>query len=325
MAEAYFSLEQGPREAPPCVLTIGNFDGVHLGHQKILRLTAERAREQGLIAAALTFDPHPTRVVAPERAPALMTTPADRIRRFAKLGIETVWVLPFTAETAALAPEEFVARVLVERLRARRIIVGGNFRFGRRQQGDVAMLAELGRRWGFDVETVEPVLAGGQVVSSSRIRKLLAEGKAHAVRALLGDCFRLRGERVAGRGIGARQTVPTVNLTPETELLPGDGVYISEALDLESDRRWPSVTNVGVRPTFGGGDRTVETHLLEDLEGEGPARLEIVFYRRLRGEARFASAVELRGQILRDIARARLFFHRLRLATVSLAVPAREN
>lgn len=308
MGEAYWSLESVPAEFPPSVVTIGNFDGIHLGHRKILKLTLERARAEGLRAAAMTFDPHPSRIVAPEHAPLLMTTPRQRVEKFFEHGVDAALVLPFTAETAALTPEEFVVRVLVEKLRVRRVVVGENFRFGRRSEGNVDTLKELGRKFDFEAEPVAAVRIGGHIVSSTRIRGLVAEGRVETARRLLGESYRLEGPVVGGRGVGSKLTAPTLNLDPEAELIPADGVYVSATRDPDSGPWRASVTNVGVRPTFGAGARTVETHILDEFQSEAPARIEVFFHRRLREERKFDSAEELRGQIRRDVARARRYF-----------------
>jgi len=309
MFSAVWGLDELPAaKLPPCALAIGNFDGVHIGHRRILEETKEQARGAGLQPAALTFDPHPTSVVAPERAPKLMTTPRQRLRVFEELGLEAGVILRFTREVARLSPEEFVRRVLAEGLNVRAVVVGANFRFGHKQAGDRAALERLGGRYGFKLATVLPVIYGGEPVSSTRIRRRVEQGRIGAARKLLGRPFCVEGSVVSGHGVGARKTVPTLNLAPETALLPANGVYVTATRDCDSGRRWPSVTNVGLRPTFNGKERSVETHLLKDFDGGAPARIELTFYRRLRDEKRFASAEELKRQILHDAGRARRFF-----------------
>ena len=318
MVRAYRSLTDAAAAFGPCALTIGNFDGVHLGHRLILETTVRRARAAGWKAAALTFDPHPTRIVAPQRSPELMTTIEQRLERFAEIGLDEALVMPFTPEVAALSPEEFARDVLAESLKARTVVVGSNFRFGHRHAGDVRLLEELGERYGFACEAVAPVHLGGDVVSSSRVRTALKQGRLREARRLLGRPFSLRGAVVAGRGIGGRHTVPTLNLGCESELTPADGVYVSETRALAAGRWWRSITNVGVRPTFGGGERTVETHLLEPLDEErAPERIEICFLRRLREERTFASAEELKRQILADISAANRFFQLRTVASMT--------
>ena len=314
MVRAFWSLsEAAAANLGPCAVTIGNFDGVHLGHRRILETAVAHARSQGWTAVVLTFDPHPTRLVAPERAPALMTTIEQRLELFDDIGVDAALVMPFTREVARLSPEEFVREVLVEKLSSSAVIVGSNFRFGHKHAGDIATLQELGCRHGFVCEAVPPVECAGGIVSSSRIRTALAEGRLSQARRLLGAVFRVRGAVVRGRGIGSSQTVPTLNVALEADLAPADGVYVSETKDLSGGRCWRSVSNVGVRPTFGGGDRTVETHLLDPLDGPPPERIDVCFLRRLREERTFESAAELKRQILVDIAAAERLF-RLRQA-----------
>jgi len=310
----YTAANQVPAGFGPSALTIGNFDGVHAGHARILGEVVDAARAGGFTPSALTFDPHPTTVVAPERAPQLLTTVGQRVRLFEQAGIEAVLVLPFTPEVAALTPAEFVGGILVERLAARVVVVGDNFRFGRGQSGAVADLESCGQRLGFEVRIVQPVVWRGEAVSSSSIRKLVAAGDVARAARLLGRVFCLEGGVAAGHGVGARRTVPTLNLAPQSGLLPARGVYITCTQDLGSHRRWPSVTNVGFRPTFGGTELTIETHLLEPLEGADPVRIEVAFWGRIRDEIRFPTPEALRGQILRDVATAQRFFRRLRAA-----------
>jgi riboflavin kinase/FMN adenylyltransferase len=308
MPPLYRMLDALPPDYGPSVVAIGNFDGVHLGHRRILDVTVRHAAENGWRSAALTFDPHPARVLAPDRAPPVMSTLEQRAEIFAELGVDDVVVMGFDRKVAALSPAEFVSQALVERLAVRRVIVGENFRFGRNGAGDIATLDELGRKLGFRVEAVAPVEVSGRIVSSSRIRMAVSEGRISDAQGLLGRWFALRGQVVPGHGIGSKQTVPTLNLQPDSELLPADGVYITRTLDRGGTRRWRSVTNVGVRPTFGGDNRTVETHLLDELEGFTPERIEVQFLRRIREEKRFESSVELRQQILEDLAEAERYF-----------------
>ena len=304
------SLEEA-RGFGPCALTIGNFDGVHAGHRRILRRVAAVARRHGWKPAALTFDPHPAIVVAPERAPRLLTTPLERCALMGEEGIEQVLILPFTRELSRLSPEEFARGILRERLDARVVLVGENFRFGYRHAGDTGLLEQLGRRLGFSTEALPAVSLRGRVVSSSTIRRLIEAGSVSAAARLLERPYRLEGEVVAGRGVGGRQTVPTLNLAPGDHLLPAAGVYVTRTLEVTEDRSWPSVTNVGHRPTFGGGDLSVETHLLEPPGGAALRTIRVEFLRRLREERRFPNPAALREQILRDAERARTYFRRL--------------
>jgi riboflavin kinase/FMN adenylyltransferase len=297
----------------PSALTIGNFDGVHYGHRRILRRVRELASANGWKASVLTFDPHPTKVVAPDRSPLLMTSPDRRAELMREEGIEQVLILPFTAELAQLAPEEFVRRILVERLGVRAVLVGDNFRFGHRHEGNVALLEQLGRRYGFLTEIVHEVTCRGRVVSSSGIREIVQSGRVSLAARLLLDPYALEGEVVSGRGVGSKQTVPTLNLATAAELIPARGVYVTRTRDLDADRSWASITNIGYRPTFGASDElSIETFLLDPLEGETPGRIRIEFLRRVRDERKFDSPEALRAQILRDVRTAQTWFRRAR-------------
>jgi riboflavin kinase/FMN adenylyltransferase len=304
----------GRNPDPGCrtVLAIGNFDGIHLGHQAILRAVVERARAANATPAVLTFDPLPPKVLRPESAPPRLLTNQQRIDCFAKLGLEAAVVLPFTHELARLSPEEFVDQILIRDLRIRAVLVGENFRFGHKQAGNVALLRQLGATRGFDVLTIPPVAYHGEVVSSTVIRREIADGNVMHAGRLLGRPFVLTGKVVQGTGTGQRFTFPTLNLAAEQELLPARGVYITRTrLDNES---WShrSVTNIGFRPTFNGSALSVETHVLDSLGERTPDRIEVRFWRRLREEKKFSGPEELRAQITRDIAAANRFFSSLR-------------
>jgi riboflavin kinase/FMN adenylyltransferase len=308
----YRTLDSVPADFGPCALTIGNFDGVHLGHRKILRRLVEIAGERGWKSAALTFDPHPTRVVAPGRTPPLLTSPGRRAELMAAEGIEEVLILPFTPEVAALSPEVFVRDLVVKRLGARAVLVGENFHFGRAQLGDVHALAELGRAAGFETEIVGAVTCRGRRVSSSAIRELLPAGRVSLAARFLGRPYALDGEVVGGHGIGSKQTVPTLNLQTEAEIVPASGVYATRTRDLIDGRAWNSITNVGYRPTFGGGGRlTIETYLLDPFDGRDPARIRVAFLCRMREERKFSSPEELKSRILKDVRAAQAYFRRL--------------
>jgi len=309
----YRSLDAVPADFGPSALTIGNFDGVHFGHRRILRRLVEIARERGWKPSVLTFDPHPTRVVAPDRAPRLMTSPDRRSELMQEEAIEQVLILPFTPELAQLTPEDFVRRLLVERLGARAVLVGDNFRFGHRQAGNVRVLEELGRRFGFETEIVPAVRCRGRVVSSSGIRELLTAGRVSLAARLLQHPYELEGDVVSGRGVGSKQTVPTLNLATKAELIPARGVYVTRTRDLDDGRQWDSITNIGYRPTFGESEElSIETFLMEALHGEGPRRIGVEFLWRVRNERRFDSAEALKAQILKDVGVAQRYFRRAR-------------
>jgi riboflavin kinase/FMN adenylyltransferase len=305
----------------PCALAIGNFDGVHLGHRKILEKTRDLAAEHGLQAVVLTFDPHPMKIVAPQRLPRLLTTRAQRLALFEQCGFDRTIVLQFTAQVARLSAEQFTSQVLAGKLHARWVVVGENFRFGHRGLGNIAVLSQLGEQYGFRAVSVEPVRIAGEAVSSTRVRRLLGDsveqgsglpaGRIARVRKLLGRPFTLEGPIVRGHGVGARQTVPTLNLQPEAELWPARGVYVTSTREPSTGRCWESVTNIGNRPTFNGAEQTVETFLLSPFEGPAPQRIELAFHWRLRDEKKFDSPDSLRRQILVDVARAKRFFRLL--------------
>ena len=304
------SLEEFPGGLPYPVLTIGNFDGVHLGHRRILEIVCRRATEAGGTPLLLTFDPHPTHIVAPERVPRLVTSLPMKLALLEQAGLAGVLVLPFTRELSQLTPEQFTRQILTERLAAREIIVGGHFRFGHRQAGDVHALVDLGRRSGFAVKMVPAVRLRGQAVSSSRLRQLIAAGQLGPANRLLGRCFAVRGRIVPGRGIGRREAVPTLNLAPYADLLPACGIYVTETI--YDGQRATSVTSVGYSPTFDVNELRVECFLLEAPPPPGASQMEVVFWHRLRDEVKFSSAEALKDQIARDIEAARTFFRRLR-------------
>jgi riboflavin kinase/FMN adenylyltransferase len=293
-------------------LAIGNFDGIHLGHQAILRAAVARARDVNAVATALTFDPLPQKVLRPDSAPLRLSTTEQRLRCFAEIGIDAAVVLPFTHDLARLTPQEFVDQILVRDLQVRAVFVGENFRFGHKQAGNARMLLLLGAERGFDVVILPPVIHKREVVSSTIVRREIASGDvAHAAR-LLGRPFVLSGKVVSGTGTGRRFTFPTLNLASEQELLPARGVYVTRTrIDGESRTR-RSVTNVGVRPTFNGSALSVETHVLEPLGVATPGRIEVHFWKRLREEKKFSGPEELRTQIAQDIRSADMFFTRLR-------------
>ena len=293
-------------------LAIGNFDGIHLGHQAILRAAVDHARATNAVSTVLTFDPSPRKVLRPETAPLHLSTNAQRMEWFDALGLESVVVIPFTLELAHLSPAEFVEQILLRDLHVKAVLVGENFRFGHKQAGDVKLLAELGAKHRFDVVIVPPVVFRREIVSSTIIRREVAAGDvAHAAR-LLGRPFVLTGEVVTGTGTGRRYTFPTLNLAPEQELLPARGVYVTRTcLDGEAQSH-RSVSNIGFRPTFNGLALSIETHLLDARLDATPKRIELRFWKRLREEKKFSGPEELRAQIAADIASANRFFSRLR-------------
>jgi riboflavin kinase / FMN adenylyltransferase len=310
------SLEEAAGEFPPSAVTIGNFDGVHAGHRELMRRTREIARLTGSKPSALTFHPHPTTVVAPERAPRLLTTPDERCAFMASEGIEQVLILPFDRAISFLSPEQFVERILSSIMGARAVVVGSNFHFGKGQSGHASELPGLCARFGIQVVIVPMLVCRGIEVSSSEIRRLLAAGSVSKANRLLERPYSLAGRIVPGQGRGARQTVPTLNmetssLEDSTSALPAEGVYITRTEDLDTAARWESITNIGYRPTFEGRHLTIETFLLGPVEGAGPNRIRLEFLRRVRPERKFDSAEALKAQIMRDVESARSYFRRL--------------
>lgn len=317
-AQVFRSAEQALGRFQPCALAIGNFDGVHLGHQALLREASRQAAAKGLATAVLTFDPHPTVIVAPERTPALITTIDQRLELLSALGVQQILVLPFTREIAQLSPRDFVWQILCNTLKTRVVIVGENFRFGHKQAGNSQTLASLGLEFGFESQFVPPVTCRGELISSSAIRGYLSSGNVSRAARLLGRCFLITGPVVSGHGVGSKQTVPTLNLRPPSGQLVPRGVYITETLSPSSHRRWQSITNCGVRPTFGGDELAIETFLLSPLAGEPPSHIEVEFRRFVRAEQKFPKPEALKAQILRDVARAHTYWRRV--STISASI-----
>jgi len=281
------------------VVTIGFFDGIHIGHQAILAEVVARSRARGEPGVVVTFEPHPLRVLAPERAPRLLLTDDQKIALLSAAGLDAVVFLPFDRVMATMPAEVFAHEVIGQKLRASQVLVGQNFRFGRGRAGDVPLLSRLGAEHGFTAEALPAVMDAGQPVSASRIRRELADGDIAEANRLLGRPFALAGTIVHGEGRGGKVVVPTANLAPENEFLPARGVYVTRlSWDLG---RQEGLTNVGTRPTFGADRITVETHL-PGFEGElYGRRAELEFLLRLRDERMFATPADLVAQIGRDL------------------------
>jgi riboflavin kinase/FMN adenylyltransferase len=308
----YRSIQEIPAGFGPSVVMIGNFDGVHLGHQRILHAVGDEARELRMRSVAITFDPHPEQFLRPAQAPKLLTPMEERVRLMASTGIDAVLVLKFDAALAGLPAQEFAGRILVEALRARSLHEGGNFRFGHGAVAGVQELQEFGVEFGFAVHVHEPVRAKGLEVSSSAIRALVGAGDVRRARWMLGRPFGVRSTPARGRGIGTRLLVPTVNLAAYDGLLPGFGVYVTRLT--VGGRCFQAVTNVGNRPTFGEASFAVESHILdfEPIELDERTPVELEFLARLRGEIEWPSPEALKAQILKDVARARRYFRLFR-------------
>ena len=304
-------MTDGPDGWGPSVVTIGIFDGVHRGHQRIVGRALSVAAELGLPVAVVTFDPHPDEVIRPGSHPPLLCTPRRRTELLGELGASAVWLMPFTLEFSKLGPDDFVRAVLVDRLGAAAVVVGENFRFGHRAAGNVALLAELGEKYEFTAEGV-PLLAEGTVtISSSLIREHLAAGEVAAAAADLGRPHRVEGVVVRGRRRGRALGFPTANLeTPPYMAIPADGVYAGWLTAFDPDgpelERWPAAISVGSNPTFDGTDQIVEAYALDrdDLDLYG-THVAVDFAARLRGMVRFDSVDELVAQMHRDVGAAR--------------------
>jgi riboflavin kinase/FMN adenylyltransferase len=287
---------------------VGNFDGVHRAHAAVLREIVSRARESGAKAVAVTFEPHPTRILRPEAGLKLLTPKPEKLVLLKRTGVDAVLLLPFGRDLSLLTPRQFAERILKKKLHAREVHEGYNFHFGHKASGDVNTLAEFGREMGFEVRLYPEMRLRGETVSSSHIRKLLGEGHVSRARHLLARPFCILGTPGRGRGYGSKYTVPTINLARYEELAPKDGVYITTTR--VGNETFESVTNVGNRPTFGAELFAIETHLFNfhELELTPETEVEICFLDRIRDEIKFPSVDALREQIGRDVGRAQRYF-----------------
>ncbi|OLS99651.1 riboflavin biosynthesis protein RibF [Pseudonocardia sp. CNS-004] len=297
-------LEAVPTGWGRSVVTVGVFDGVHRGHQRLIGRAVERARERGLPSALVTFDPHPAEVVRPGSHPARLTTLRRRADLVAELGVDAFCVLPFTSDVARTEPPEFAHEVLVERLHAADVVVGRNFRFGHRAAGDVALLTRLGERFGFGVEGLELITDDGVTFSSTYIRACIDAGDVEAAAAALGRPHRVEGVVVHGDRRGRELGFPTANLaTAPYTALPADGVYAGR-FEI-TGRSLAAAISVGTNPTFSGRERTVEAYVLDVDEDFYGFEVALDFVHRLRGQERFADVAALVEQMDRDVARTR--------------------
>jgi riboflavin kinase/FMN adenylyltransferase len=315
--QIYHDPAQLPTDYGSTVLSVGNYDGLHLGHRFLLARVVERARALHALSVAVTFEPHPSHLLRPGAGPRLITPNLrERLDLLATTGIDATVVLPFTAEFSQQSAEDFVRSVLLERLRAVEVHEGDNFRFGFRAEAGVHELTALGRQFGFAVHIYQPLRVHGLDVSSSRIRKLISAGDLRRARWLLGRPFSILSTPARGRGIGSRLTVPTINFAEYDGVTPAAGVYISRmqlAAGTADEVCFDSVTNVGTRPTFADASFAIETHLLDfrpvPLNEATPLRL--TFLARLRDEQQWSSPEALREQIGRDVLAARRYLRRL--------------
>jgi riboflavin kinase/FMN adenylyltransferase len=311
--QVFHKLEDVPAGFGWSLVSVGNFDGVHRAHAHVLGEIVRRARQSGTKAVAVTFEPHPARILRPDSGLKLLTPVPEKLRLLEATGIDAVLMLPFGRDLSLMTPRQFAERILKKKLHAREVHEGYNFRFGHKAAGDVDLLAQLGAEMGFEVKVYSEERLRGEPVSSSHIRRLIGEGRVSRARHLLARPFCILGTPGRGRGLGSKYTVPTINLARYEELAPKDGVYItwtrvgSECFD--------SITNVGNRPTFGADSFAIESHLLNfhPIELTPESEVEICFLKRVRDEIKFPSVEALRAQIARDVNKARRYFHLLRL------------
>jgi riboflavin kinase / FMN adenylyltransferase len=307
----FHKLDDMPAAFGPSLVSVGNFDGVHRAHAHVLGEIVRRARAGAVKAVAVTFEPHPGRILRPDSELKLLTPTPDKLRLLEATGIDAVLMLPFGRDLSLMTPRQFAERILKKKLHALEVHEGYNFRFGHKAAGDVNLLAHLGQEMGFEVKIYPEQKLRGEPVSSSHIRKLISEGRVSRARHLLARPFSILGTPGRGRGLGSKYTVPTINLARYEELVPKDGVYITWArVGME---RFESVTNVGSRPTFGAESFAIETHLLNfhPVELTPESEVEICFLDRVRDEIKFPSIEALREQIALDVKKARRYFRLL--------------
>jgi riboflavin kinase/FMN adenylyltransferase len=301
-------LEEVPDDFGPSLVSVGNFDGVHRAHRRVLSEIVARARTRRARSMAVTFEPHPMRILRPDAGLKLLTPTPEKLRLLEQSQIDAVLLLPFTRDVSLMSPRIFAEQILRDRIKAIEVHEGYNFHFGHKASGDVEMLKEFGRDLGFEVVVYPEMRVRGESVSSTRIRELLREGQVRRARALLTRVFSIRSTPGRGRGYGSKYTVPTINLSRYPELVPRDGVYITRTR-VGADC-FDSVTNVGNRPTFGADSFAIETHVLNfhPIELTAETDIELFFLERLRDEIKFDSVDALREQIGKDIRRARKYF-----------------
>jgi riboflavin kinase/FMN adenylyltransferase len=281
------------------VLTLGNFDGLHLGHQELVRMIIRRAREVGALSMVVTFRPHPLKILAPEKCPPLISIYEEKIRLFERLGIDVLVKIPFTLEFSSMSPEDFVRDILCDTLGAREIFVGNNYRFGRGREGDIQKLRTLGEKYGFTVREIEQIAVDGEVISSTKIRTLLRQGDVEHAAKLLGRTYAITGIVVRGDGRGKGLGFPTANIAPKHTIIPPDGVYAVRLVVRE--RAYDGIANIGMRPTFNKKTLAIEVHVFnfnEDIYGED---ISLCFIRKIREEKKFKGAEALVSQIRADI------------------------
>ena len=312
-------VDEPPRGA---VLTIGNFDGVHLGHQAILRYVVDRAEGLGTVGATMTLDPHPIKLLRPRMAPRLLSTLAQRLELIDRTGMEVALVVPFTHRLARMPAETFVKDVLVDRLGIREVYIGANFRFGADRGGDVALLEKMGAELGFKAAASPIVEIEGGVVSSTRVRETVADGEMAEAATMLGRHHFIDGCVLEGKRLGRKLGFPTLNIEVENEIEPATGVYVTAVHIPSFGRTFASVTNVGTRPTvYENSILTIETHLLDFMADVYQESVRLFFIKRLRDEVSFPSTVQLMAQIQKDVEASRLYFLQNPVESLGLIVP----
>lgn len=306
--ETFSRIEEVPAGFGPSLVSVGNFDGVHRAHLRVLNEIVSRARNKDAKSVAVTFEPHSMRILRPDSGLKLLTPTQEKVRLLARTGVDAVFLLPFTRDLSLMSPREFAQEILCKSLRATEVHEGFNFRFGHKAAGSVEVLRELGRELNFEVVVYPEMRLRGEPVSSTRIRDLIRDGNVNRARTLLGRPVSIVSNAGRGRGYGSKYTVPTINLSRYEELVPADGVYITQTR--VGAECFDSVTNIGNRPTFGADSFAIESHLLDfhPLDLSADTRIEISFLKRLRGEIKFPSVEALREQIGRDIQKAQHYF-----------------
>ncbi|PYV72317.1 MAG: bifunctional riboflavin kinase/FMN adenylyltransferase [Acidobacteria bacterium] len=315
--QIFYRLEEIPPDFGPSLVSVGNFDGVHRAHLRVLAELIVRSRQTGAKSVAVTFEPHPMRILRPDSALKLLTPTPEKLRLLEQTGIDAVLLLPFTRDLSLMGSRDFVQQIICNRLNAIEVHEGYNFRFGHKAAGNVELLSTLGRELSFQVVVYPEMRLRGESVSSTRIRELVQRGDVGRARTLLGRSFSIQSTPGRGRGYGAKYTVPTINLSRYEELVPGDGVYVTRTrIGTEC---FDSVSNVGNRPTFGSESYAIETHLLDfhplELTAETP--VELSFLARVRDEVKFDSIEALRQQIGRDVKKAQHYFALMRSAKIT--------
>jgi riboflavin kinase / FMN adenylyltransferase len=306
--QIFHKLDEIPADFGPSLVSVGNFDGVHRAHVRVLDEIVARSKQRHARSVAVTFDPHPMRILRPDAGLKLLTPGSEKVRLLEQTGIDAVAVIPFTRDLSLMSPREFVKLIICDRLHAIEVHEGYNFRFGHKATGDVTLLTQLGAECGFEVITYTELRLRGESVSSTRIRELIQKGDIRRARFLLGRPFSIQSTAGRGRGYGSKYTVPTINLSRYEELVPRDGVYITQTR--VAAECFNSVTNIGNRPTFGSDSFAIESHLLNfhPLEITSETEIEISFLSRVRDEIKFSSVEDLRQQIQRDVAKAERYF-----------------